>query len=324
MHRRSLLHSVAAGLTAVLAGCHDEGPSVLFHTERNPPGDGAKIPRVDFNMEPVTDLEIARRITYPIHRPHNQSERELANYVIADGSVLITSPDRPAPAAIPFVLNDAVYELSYETIKAVPATFFTVTLKDRDSADDQADVIAYDALPEVDKAHLRDHGWDDGGIFGLGGVGFLYYEDEINESLFVPEPAYSVIKWDNETYGRIAVDGSTDTEVVTYEYTAQQVHASAEAFGRDYRKAHAFALSELTDDQEAIIEAAMAEATRYRVQEGEPPEAFDRLKEQFVGQQKVERVYREANPLLSGKYLVRYDGAVHWTELYIFGADRYE
>ncbi|WP_147299507.1 hypothetical protein [Haloferax sp. Atlit-6N] len=324
MRRRSLLVSLGAGLTFPLSGCAAIGPEEPNSENGHNGPDVGTQPPVSFNMDPVTDLEIARRVTFPIDDEINHSEREFAAEVIADGTVTTTATNRPAPEDTPFVYDGAVYELPYEIDESVPATLFRVAFEEHDGDIDEAEIIEYDDLPEVDKRHLEDYGWDDGGTFELTNVAFLYLEDDIVESVFVPDPKHPVIKWDSDTFGRVAIEGSDDTDVNTYEYMAHQVHESAEEFGHDFRDNHEFSLSGLSEDQEAIISEATADDDEYQVEEGEPPEEFDQLTDQFSEQPKAERVDREADDsTLSGEYLVGYDGDTYWTELYIIGGDGY-
>ena len=315
MDRRTLLASISSGIALSLAGCTDTRGGA------NPEngGDPGTSPVADLEMTAVSDTEIARRVTYRIDLEHRTSERELAADVISNGSQTVTATNAPAPGNRPFIYNGSVYELSYEVLNAESATTFRLTLSAVEATDQDADSIRYRNLPTVDKAVLERFGWDDGGPFEAGGVEVVYTDDEIADSVLVPSPDYAIIEWSNGTTARVAVEESSEIEQHTYEYTAQQVHESAAQFGQSVRADHAFAITDLSEEQASIVSTAIERDHGYQVDEGEPPEAFSQLVDRFAREREITPVYEddESDSSVSGSYIVRYDDEIFWTELFV-------
>ena len=315
MDRRAVLASISSGIALSLAGCTDTRGGA---TPGNG-GDPGTSPVADLAMTPVSDTEIARRVTYRIDLEHRTSERELATAVISNGSQTVTATNAPAPENRPFIYNGSVYELSYEVLDAESATTFRLTLSTVESASQDEDSIRYRNLPTVDKGVLGRFGWDDGGPFEAQSVETVYTDDEIVDSVLVPSPDYEIIEWSSGTTARVGVEESSGTEQRTYEYTAQQVHASAAEFGRSVRADHAFVLTDLSEEQTSVVSTAIEHDHGYQVDEGDPPEAFSQLVDRFARESEATPVYEddESDSSVSGSYIVRYDGEIYWTELFV-------
>lgn len=320
MHRRALLASLSSGLALAMAGC--TGTRTGATPENG--GDPGTSPVADIEMTPVSDTEIARRVTYRIDLEHRTSERELAAAVISNGSQRVTATNRPVPENRPFIYNESVYELSSEVLDAESATAFRLTLSTVESPDQDEELIQYRNLPAIDQRLLERFGWDDGGPFEAEGVEVVYTDAEIDESVLVPTPEYSVLEWSDGTQARVIVEESTATEQRTYEYTARRIHASAAEFGRSVRADHVFALTDLSEEQASIVSTAIERDQGYQVDEGNPPDAFSQLVDRFAREPEITPVYEEDGPesSVSGSYLVQYNGEVYWTELFVAAADR--
>lgn len=320
MDRRVLLTLLSNVFALAVAGC--TGTRTGATPENS--GDPGTSPVADFEMTPVSDTEIARRVTYRIDLEHRTSERELAAAVISNGSQRVTATNRPVPENRPFIYNESVYELSYELLDAESATTFRLTFSAVESPDQDEESIQYRNLPAIDQRMLERFGWDDGGPFEVEGVEVVYTDAEIDESVLVPTPEYSVIKWSDGTQARIAVEESTATEQRTYEYTVREVHASAAEFGQSVRADHVFALTDLSEEQASIVSTAIERDQGYQVDEGNLPDAFSQLVDRFAREPEITPVYEEDRPKssVSGSYLVHYNDKVYWTELFVAEADR--
>lgn len=311
VHRRGFLVALGTGFVLWFPGCVGESGEATPGSG----GDPGRSPVAELRMEPVTDAEIARRVTYRLDRDHRRSEREVAVTAIADGSATVEGTSPPVPADRPFVFDGSVYELDVEVVESTPATAFRVTFTGVDGDVPGDETIAYDELPGVDRSVLERYGWDDGPPFELTDVPVRHRDGAIDESVLVPTPTYPVVEWD-DARGRITVEEPTDVELKTYRYSASPVHESASGFGRSIREDRAFALDDLPDDQERIVSEAIADG--YVRRDGDPPPAFDRLADRFASRRAVTKVYRESDDATtSGRYLVRYDGEVYWTELHV-------
>lgn len=238
MKRRRLLAAFGSGVALSLAGCTGSR-----RTEPENSGDVGIAPAASFAMSVVTDEEIARRATYRIDYDSRQAERQLAATVIETGSETVTALNRPAPEGKPFVYDGSVYELSYEILELTPAKSFRISFEEVEEADG---AIAYDALSDADKRELRQYGWHEPAPFAAASAPVTYSEDEVRASRLVSEPETPVVAWEDGTRGRLTVKSSSDVELKTYEYTADQVHDSAEQFGRTIREEHEFALTDLS------------------------------------------------------------------------------
>lgn len=314
MNRRALLVSQISGMLTLLAGCAGDRD----HTTPKKGGDVGTSPVAELVMNSVTDMEIARRATHRIDLEHRTTERELAVTVIDEGSKNVTATNPPIPENRPFVYNSSVFELSYNIVQSESASAFRITLSNV-SSENAGNTITYNDLPEIDKTKLAQYGWEDGGPFESAGVPIVYSEDGLSNSVLVPDSEYEVIKWDSETRARITIEHSGDTTVKTYSYTAQQLHESAQEFGRTIRENHVIPLSDLSKKQKTIISKAIGSESGYEITEGEPPKAFEQLVDRFSQGDEVPSIYgeTETEATASGSYIVRYEDEVYWAKLLV-------
>jgi hypothetical protein len=310
MHRRTLLTSgVALGLTGLTGCLGSSGFLAVGHA-----------PTASLRMEPVSDLTIAKRRTYGRGLDEQSPEYDLVRAAVDDGQTTVEDTEPPFPADRPFVFERSVYELSFDVVDSQPATTFFVILDpaEGDVGDDES--IAYGDLPDVDRAVFERRGWDDPGFLGFG-TSVRYLDENVPDSALVPDPAYSVIVWDAETRGDFSVDGSRETPLQTYEYTADVVADSAATFGRALRERYEFTLSGLAPDEQDVVTEAIDAEHGYVVPTDDPlPEAMRRLGERFRLQDDVEYAgseEHEEDPTVDGTYLVRYDDEVYWTRIHV-------
>ncbi|SFL60517.1 hypothetical protein SAMN04487950_4342 [Halogranum rubrum] len=312
MNRRALLASGAALGLSSLAGCTGFGVSSLAI-----PGPNALL-----RMTPITDTGIAERLTYG--RVSEDSESYALVSAAIDGEhPRAEGTSCPFPADRTFVFEESVYRLSFTVVDTEPATTttFSVTLDPPEGDVSPADVVAYESLPDVDRAQFERLGWENLSSVGYG-TSFRYTTAEIADSVLVPDPEYAVIEWENGTRAAFEVTGSNDAPVKTYEYSSTRVAESASQFGREIRRAHAFVLSGLSEDERAIVADALDAEDGYVVDSDEPvPNAMQELGARFRAHDDVEDVDivrdDEEESTVDGDYLVRYDGDVYWTRVHV-------
>jgi len=308
MDRRGSIAAVGNGFALALAGC------IQFEEPPNPRsnGDPGVEPIASLEMIPVTDKEIARRLTYSLDEP----QRKFAAEVIENGSKTVRETDEPFPPDRRFVYDDTLYELTAEVIDSQPAVVFRITLEEVDDTD--AETIAYDDLPPVDKQALEEYGWDDPDVFEVGGAPFVYLEDEVSESILVPEPDFPVIVWDTGIHGRFIIESQSETAMNKYTYRAHTVHESASEYGGEIRREHEFQLSRLPEAQERIVSEAISDEHGYKILPDESiPDTFNELVEYFSDEEKFRPEDTGSETTVSGLYFVEYDGTNHWTELHV-------
>lgn len=275
----------------------------------------ARAPTASLRMTETDGLGIARQVTLPLEEA-GSPESNLVVDAVENGSTLVNDTEPRFPAERPFVYEGSVYQLTYTTVRSRPARVFQFTLDPAEEEVPESEVIAFDALPAVDREKFTSRGLDEDPFLGFGST-LLYFEPEIPESALVPQPDYPVIEWEGATRGRFTVDGSYETEVKTFRYTSEQVHPSAREFGRSVQDRYEFTLSGLTEGERAIVTEAIEEEHGWVVPPDEsPPTALYSLIERFSRQEEVRQVWedeadRSENP--SGSYIVRYEGTLYWT-----------
>lgn len=262
MNRREFLASGAALSLAVAGGCTGCAASV----------------NASLSMEAVTDAEIGERVTSGYHIEESNPRYDVVTDTVANGTATPNGTEPPLANGTSVAYDGSVYELRYEIIESRPATRFTITLNPVDGDPDPAEVVEYDALPEVDRRTFEERGFD-GDFLGFV-TGLLYLDSELPESALVPEPERSVIEWPDGTRGRFSVDGSAERPLETYRYTATTLYESTVDLGATVRERYAFALTGLSDAERAIVEEAAG--GEYLVPpDEEPPGAMRRLAARF-------------------------------------------
>jgi hypothetical protein len=329
MDRRSFLAtgvSLAAVLSAGCTGCAGRS-------------------RTSLSMVPVSDTDIARRITPRLVSREGEAadqpdeEVRLVESALAGERPTAQGTSPPVPETEAFVADGRVYGLSHEVIESVPATTFPFTLNPVDGSVPAGESIPTGELPAVDREQLGEFGLLDESDPFLGfGSSMLYLDSEISASMLVPTPEFSVLTWP-EAAGRIEVDEGYDSELKTYRYSASVVAESAAEYGRRIRADHEFRLSGLSAAEREIVREAMRRPReRYRdrnaggtdtvtrggdldeegyvVAEDETaPPALRSLFERFESERGLSDDPGERER--QGTYLVRYEGQVYWTEVQV-------
>lgn len=311
MNRREFLATGAALSIAATGGCTGCAAS----------------PTASLSMESVTDEEIARHVASALEADSDNRRYVLIRETVENGSATRKATRPLVREGNPVVYDGGVYDIHYRVVESTPATTFSITLNPVDGDPDPAEVVSYDALPEVDRRKFAERGWD-GEFLGFG-TGLLYLDSEIPQSTLVPEPEQPVIEWPDGTQGRFSVDDSYEDPLKTYRYTPETLYESAARLGAMLRKQHAFTLGGLSGAEREIVEQATGELEESYVvpPDEEPPEAMRQLATRFRDREEVRHLSeRDGNSAgsdgqeerrVSGSYLVRYEDKVYWTELWI-------
>lgn len=333
MDRRSVL-ATGVSLAGVLsAGCTGCGTYTQLTT---------------LTMEPVSDVDIARRATpNPFPEPGNDSEeatdrRRLLRDAIAGDAPTARGTRPPVYPEEAFAYRETVYSVDYTVVESEPATSFGFVLNPAEGSVPDGESIPVADLPTVDRDRLANFGLLDESDPFLGfGSSMLYLDGEIPESMLVPNPTYPYLVWPEAT-GTIEVDDGNPTELNTYRYTASEV-ASVEAYGRELLAEYGYRLSGLTPEQRAVVDEATVPPRESTTAGGERTEPADTNasvgdeesttevdREGFVvpegetpspAVRSLVRRFESVRGLrqddtdeeIDGTYLVRYDGAVYWT-----------
>lgn len=316
MNRRSFLAVGASLAAACTAGCT-----------------GAPGYRTRLSMVPVSDAEIARWVTsdpFPAAGDASDDWRRLVESALSGETPTVRGTSPPFPSTAPFVADGAVYTLDYTVVESTPATSFPVTLRPVDGAADDAESIAVEELPEVDRQQLSAKGLRSDAASFLGStLSFLYPDTSISESAIVPEPTYPVLVWP-ETDARIEVGEGTATPIRTYRYSTSLVAESAAAYGRQFRADYEFQLSDLSSGEREIVETALRQTSVEQSDDevsldggyisGEDEALSSALRSLFDRFETARGIGQSPDARgIPGTYLAVYDGQVYWTVLAISG-----
>jgi hypothetical protein len=268
-------------------------------------------------MTALADAAVPPKVLYGVGVEDGPDRRVQLFERILDGGTTVEGTRPPLPEDQHIFYDDAVYQLSHDVVEQTPATSYQVRVDIVQETVTESEAVQFSDLPAVDREKFAARGWDDGGTFGFG-TSILYTHAERDKSALVPDSEYSYIVWEDGSEAAWFVDGSHETTLNTYEYTASQVASGAE-YGRRMREQFAFELADLSDAQRDIIETAISEE-RYVVSPDEtPPSALITLADRFRAHEQAHGLDEAGEGDLSGTYLVRYDGEVYWTTLVVHG-----
>jgi len=268
-------------------------------------------------MSPATDTAIADAASQPadiVVRPspvENRSAEALVRRAVTNGSTTVTGPSSPLETGLPVGFEGAYYNLSATVIERQSAISVGVEI-DYNTTTAAEPVIAYETLPPVDRAVLDPLFPPRGATNEPGmdrGLGATYIDSEANASVLVPTQEYAAVVYDGEGYP-ITVGEPRQVTVKTYRITATRVAQNRTAFADRIRERYAFAPTDLTADQHAILDAAVD--GEYRADSSDNA-AFEELVAAFRRQEAMERDGS------SGTWLVRHAGELWLAELRYYG-----
>lgn len=308
LSRRAFLGATGASIVASLAGCTGPGGQAIGRGERT---------AATLWMEAVDGAELPTRAIYSIGIDDGPSRRADLMDDILDGGATIERLRPPLPKGDHIYYDDTIYQLAYEVTEETPADRFHVRLDIVQQTVTESKAVRFADLPTVDKEQLATAGLADGDPIGVGTT-LLYTDAQQSESVLVPDPEYSFIIWEDGSEGAWFVDGSSETTLKTYRYTAEVVEDAA-TYGRKMRERFAFDLAGLSEAEREIVETAIEER-KYTLPAGEPPpDAFRTLVDRFRGHEHARGLDEQAEDQngVDGPYIVQYDGEVYWAILSI-------
>lgn len=307
--RRDLLGGTGAAVAITLAGCTGLGGTM------DVPQDVAELPPATLSMETVANPELPARVLYSIGTEDDSGRRVELMDKILDGGTTVERTHPPLPEDKHIYYDDAVYVLSHEIIDQTPATSYQIRVDIVQGTVVESEAVQFSNLPAIDQEKLAAHGWADGGSFGYG-TSSLYTHAEREKSALVPESEYSYIVWEDGSEAAWFVDGSYETTLNTYEYSAEQYSTAAE-YGQRMREQLAFELGTLSDGEADIVQTAIDEDQYAVDHEQTPSPAFWSLAERFQPHDQAHGLEEDNEGALSGPYFVQYDAEAYWTVLLV-------
>lgn len=237
MRRREVLATTAALLTVPLAGCAH--PSNVL------------------DMDEATPERLADEVSQSVSR--DTAEYTLVGEAVQNGSATASGTAPPIRPDEPVRFQDRYYELSVTEVDNRKRTQYEIQVDyDPDTSTD-ADRIAYDDLPSVDKTALErvipprdDH--PDGDGFEIG-TQYTYPENATADSVLVPTQQYELVSYQDDAY-RVRVQAETVTEV-DYRYEAAEIAASTDEYAAQIRSTYQFALTGLSSSEQDVVEKAI-------------------------------------------------------------------
>lgn len=292
--RRRLLPLVGLLLLVLLAGCSAPG---------------------SLTMGPVTDAELVDRASRSLERSAPPSEDDpearMLRTALENGSATIESPNPPVREGLPFAHDGAYYDLSWAVVDERTVTSVSL-LVDYNASDPDGERIAYEDLPAADRRALDAllPPRDDRRVEGYDlGASSRYNDSELERSVLVSERD-TVVVFQGDAYP-VRFDGTSETTVETYRYTATKVADSSDEYARDLKEEHLFTLSGLSEAERSVVDEAIGEGSYYA--EDEDDEAFRSVVERF----------RRHEPIRGGEdhgeWLVSYGGETYWANLEYYG-----
>lgn len=269
-------------------------------------------------MRTVNDTELAdaasRSYDRELDRPPGvpTPPNEMLQEVVDNGSATATAVAPPIEEGLPFEVDGRYYNVSYSVINESTATRVSIRIDYNGSAPNGT-AIAYDDLPAVDQAALdavlppRDVPESDG--YELG-VGAIYNDSELSESVLAPDSAYDVVVYEGERYP-IRVGETREVTVQTYRYVATEVADSTATYADQLREKYTFRLSNLSNAEASVVSEAIEDGTYYA--EDDDDDGFAAIVDRFRDRKAI------TADRASGLWLVRYQGEVYLVDLHYGG-----
>ncbi|NHN60016.1 MULTISPECIES: hypothetical protein [Halorussus] len=237
MQRRQFLAGGAALLSVSLAGCAH--PSVVL------------------DLDDATADEIADEVSMTAEP--GSEEYNLLTSARENGSATRSGRYELFDRTSAVRVNDTFYSVSETRLESSEVTVYEVLIDfDPENTTPELGKIEYEDLPEVDRDNLasvlseeRRTGHDGYDV----GVGYGSAEEVGNDSVFVPERQYDILVHDGNRY-RVAVD-SRDASEAEYRYEVTEIAPDVHTFVDQIRERYLFALTDLSDDERAVVEGAI-------------------------------------------------------------------
>jgi len=281
MKRRQVLAGTAGALSVTLAGCADA--------------------RAVLTMDAVSDGDIASRTS--VSWPGSSEKRGLVRRAVENSSATATGAFPPIDVDGPVAFEGAYYELSRSRRRVGDVVRFEIELDRAPDAPDDG-TVAFEALPQVDRAFLDDIVPPPPDRDLPLGKGTIYDENEVEASALVRDQEFRAVSRAGDRY---SVDVLDYESVAGYEYAYEaSLLAGDETALADWaRSEYQFELSGLPESEREIVDEAI-DGGYY---DGSVSDDFSSLAERF-------RAHDAVYPSdWGGEFLVRYDGTDYWADL---------
>jgi hypothetical protein len=288
MNRRKVLAFALVALLAAAAGCSGEG---------------------SLRMDPVDDDSLADQASSDLDTLQPGQDRELVRDAIQNGTTTAVDDRPPVDQQQIFSYEGAFYDISY-TEAGTQQGYVAELRVDYNASTVEGEVIDYADLsavdqravdPLLDRPEPPEEALEPGYEFEVVGT---YTENQTDSSVLVPEQEYDAVRYEGETYP-VGVEAFAETLTV-YQYNSTVVAENAAEYATELREQYEFELSGLSENERSVVEDALND-TNYI--DDSDNSGFDSLVERFQSHQAVEETDD------TGKYIVRYDGQVHWVEV---------
>lgn len=308
--RRRFLTGVGMSITVPVAGCLStgEGSNVEAGVKT------VKLSPAILRMAEIGLAEMPPRVMYSVDDGPDRRSELMDRFINGGATTEDTNP--PLPEARHIYYDGMVYQLSHEVIDETPATRFGIRLDIVQGTVNQEDAVRFEELPEVDQRKLAERGLADGDTIGIGTT-LLYTDNQTADSMLVPDPGFSYIVWDDGAEAAWFVDDSYDTTLKTYRYSAEEID-DAKTYGERMVDRFGLSLEDLSEEEQAIIETAIASEDGYAVEpEATPTEAFQSLLDRFDDAQSVHGLDEDSSD--GRTYIAKYDGSWYWSIVQLRG-----
>ncbi|WP_324758317.1 hypothetical protein [Haloarcula montana] len=262
------------------------------------------------SMTPVEDSEsLAAEASRDIPEDPNTYDRHQYRDIeraIRAGSATVNATHSTVDPGLPYEYDGRYYNVSTAVVGQQSGYGGEIGI-DYNTSSVDGRVVAYDQLPDSDQRALEPllapprEGDEPGTDID---IPVAYTDTEASASVLVPNRTYDGVRYQGETYA-ITVDVERAT-LDTYRYDATLVATGSQAYARQLDRRYAFTLSNLSENESAIVDQAVG-GTHYVEETGDP--GFESLVDRFRHRRPVTVSESE------GSWLVRYDGRRYWTEV---------
>ncbi len=302
LSRRSLLASVAASY-GVLAGCAGGGDDCSFGFE--------------LTMTPATEADFLEETLTGPSRDRPDDWRAIVSETVERGEARYTTVHAaPVRDGDRIEYEGGYYRFAREevTTEEVEARVFRAEYESGRDPPTGASVVAFEDLPETDRAALRDVLPDldrrlaESQGFTVGGYPVVYPDGAEPDSVLLGEGS-TWVRYDGEVI-EISVEGTERVERATYRYTATELAADREAYLQYVRETFVVELGDLPEEEREVLSRAI-EAGEDGVQLCEPEGAQRAVVERLDG-------IAESKTPHDRTWFLEYDGEVYLTSLLEF------
>jgi len=227
------------------------------------------------SLRTQTPAAVVNRTTTPVTAhafgPYGHT---LLKRAINNGSTSYTAADPLVSEERIVRQNEAFYELTHETREDLPAVVYPIAFEatvPATTAVDDANTIAFDALPAADRSALRtgliNELWrrlsqTEGRVSGDEELVYPATPSEPTDSLLVPTPEYDTVRYQDGQIQLSVTGEATETRLHSYRLKGSTVATSRETYvtnvlERSRADAVRLEASTLTDRQHDILQAAI-------------------------------------------------------------------